>query len=251
MYKYLLMFFSLATTGFAMAQDETVATTSSSTVVLQDDDKDEMVELKKKLNKSKDRLVMDFSYDMLLNLPDSIKTKGFSRGFNVYFTYDVVLGKSRFSIAPGIGIGTNNYFFKDFYNISSDSLGTYFNKTPNGVSVRKAKIALTYIDIPVELRYRSPLNSKGNSWKLAAGFKAGMMIQNKWKYKGESNLNNGEDVKFKTYNIENINKFRYGVLLRGGYGIWNVFAYYQLSDVFNDKGPRMTPLSVGLSINAF
>lgn len=244
MYKYLLIFISLVVINTANAQDETVNTTTENKT------DDEMVELKKKLNKSKDRLVLDFTYDMLLNLPDSIQTKGFSRGFNVYFTYDVVLGKSRFSIAPGVGIGTNNYFFKG-HSISSDTLGTYFNKISSDITVKKSKIALTYVDIPVELRYRSKLNSKGNSWKLAAGFKAGLMIQNKWKYKGESFDNDGQETKFKEYDIENVNKFRYGVMLRGGYGIWNVFAYYQLSDVFNDKGPRMTPLSIGLSINAF
>lgn len=241
------MFFTLATASTAFAQDETVNTT---TTTVESEEKDEMVELKKSLNKSKDRIVLDFTYDMLLNLPDSIKTKGFSRGFNVYFTYDLVLGKSRFSVAPGIGIGNNNFFFKE-HSISSDTLGTYFEKLPDGVVAKKSKIALTYIDIPVELRYRSKPNSKGTSWKLAAGFKAGLMIHNKWKYKGESLSNNGEEVKFKFYDIENVNKFRYGVMLRGGYGIWNVFAYYQLSDVFNDKGPRMTPLSIGLSINAF
>lgn len=236
MYKYLFLFFTLMATTAVQAQEETAANIDTHT--------DDFIELKKDINKAKDRLVVDFSYDMLLNLPDSIKMKGFSRGVNVYFTYDIVIGKSRFSVAPGIGIGNNNYFHK--YSISSDSLGTYFGKYPDGANVKRSKIALSYADIPVELRYRSPLNKKGNSWKIAAGIKAGIMIQNKWKYKGDDF---GRGEKFKTYDIENVNKFRYGVMLRGGYGIWNLFAYYSLSDVFNDKGPRMTPLSFGISIN--
>ncbi|HUH73421.1 MAG TPA: porin family protein [Chitinophagales bacterium] len=245
-YTNLLMLFFFASTMQVFAQDGTIETTVENT--------DDFVEFKKDINKAKDRLVMDFSYDMLLNLPDSIKTKGFSRGFNIYFTYDIVLGKSRFSVAPGIGIGNNNYFMK--YAVSSDSLGTYFNKIDSDVAVKKSKIALSYIDIPLELRFRSAPNKKGSSWKLAAGFKAGLMIQNKWKYKGEaitnrgeSIANNSENVKFKNFDIENVNKFRYGVMVRGGYGIVNLFAYYSLSDVFNDKGPRMTPLSFGITIN--
>ncbi len=243
MYKILLMLLCLTSAQVMLAQDETVEPTTTTTTSKTEETKD-IVEFKKNINKAKDRLVLDFTYDMLLNLPDSIKMKGFSRGFNIYFTYDVVFGKSRFSIAPGIGIGTNNYFHK--YAISSDSLGTYFNEFSDDVDVKKAKLALTYVDIPVELRFRSVPNKKGTSWKLAAGFKAGLMIQNKWKYKGEDF---GMGEKFKTYDIENVNKFRYGVMLRGGYGIWNAFAYYSLSDVFNDKGPRMTPLSFGISIN--
>lgn len=243
MYKYLLMLLCLTSSQMLSAQDETVEATSTPTA----EKTEEFTEFKKNINKAKDRLVLDFTYDMALNLPDSIKMKGFSRGFNIYFTYDIVLGKSRFSVAPGLGIGTNNYFHN--YSISSDSLGTYFNKIGDDIDVKKTKLALTYVDIPVELRFRSVPNKKGTSWKLAAGFKAGMMIQNKWKYKGEDFSNNGQDIKFKTYNIENVNKFRYGVMMRGGYGIWNVFAYYSLSDVFNDKGPRLTPLSIGISIN--
>lgn len=236
-YTYLLLTFLFASSLQAFAQD-------TATVETKVENTDDFIEFKKDINKAKDRLVLDFSYDMLLNLPDSIKTSGFSRGFNAYFTYDIVLGKSRFSVAPGIGIGNNNYFMK--YAVSSDSLGTHFNKFSDDIDVKKSKIALSYIDIPLELRFRSKLNKKGSSWKLAAGIKAGMMIQNKWKYKGEDF---GMGEKFKTYDIENINKFRYGVMLRGGYGIVNLFAYYSLSDVFNDKGPRMTPLSFGISIN--
>ena len=238
-YTYLLLLFFFATSLQVFAQEETIETTVETT--------DDFIEFKKNINKSKDRLVIDLSYDMLLNLPDSIKTSGFSRGFNAYFTYDIVLGKSKFSVAPGIGIGNNNYFMN--YSLSSDSLGTYFNKISDDIDVKKTKIALSYIDIPLELRYRSTKKKKGSSWKLAAGIKAGMMIQNKWKYKGEDLSNNGSEVKFKSYDIENINKFRYGVMMRGGYGMWNVFAYYSLSDVFNDKGPSMTPLSFGISIN--
>ncbi len=233
MQKIYIPLLLIITLSHTLTAQETVLETS-----------DDFIEFKKSINKSSDRLVVELSYDMLLNLPDSIKTKGFSRGANVYFTYDVVLGHSRFSIAPGIGVGNNNYFMK--YHISSDSLGTHFNSFEEGIKVKKSKIALSYIDIPVELRYRSPLNKKGTSWKLAAGFKVGYMVQNKWKYKGDD-FGNGE--KFKKYNIEHLNKFRYGVMLRGGYGIWNLFAYYSLSEVFNDKGPKMTPFSIGFAIN--
>ncbi|HZH68477.1 MAG TPA: porin family protein [Chitinophagales bacterium] len=236
MHKYYFLFLLLTATLTLSAQE--------SEVNLDVEEADEFVEFKKDINESSDRIVIDFSYDMLLNLPDSIKTKGFSRGINVYFTYDIVLGNSRFSIAPGIGFGSNNYFMN--YKISSDTAGVYFDEFDKEVKPKKSKIGLTYIDIPVELRFRSKPNKKGTSWKLAAGFKAGYMIQNKWKYKG---TDFGMGKKFKQFDIEHVNKFRYGVMLRGGYGIWNLFAYYSLSDVFNNNGPKMTPLSFGISIN--
>ena len=204
--------------------------------------------VKAKVNKSKDRLVFDLTADILLNRPDSVEMKGLSRGVNIYFMYDLPLGKSNFSVAPGIGIGTSNYYFKS--SITSDSTGTQLRPISSDIDFKKSKIGLTYIDIPVEFRFRSKPNEKNKSWKIAAGFKGGILIQDKWKYKGEDLSNNGEDVKFKQFNIENLNKFRYGVTLRGGYGMLNAFVYYSLSDLFEtNKGPSLTPLSFGISIN--
>lgn len=205
-------------------------------------------EVKKQINKAKDRLVFDFTADILLNRPDSVEMKGLSRGFNVYFMYDLPLGKSRFSIAPGLGIGTSNYYFRS--SLSQDSIGTTFTRISDDIDFKKSKIGLTYVDIPLEFRFRSKPNKKGSSWKLAAGFKAGLLIQNKWKYKGEDLSNNGEQVKFKVFGDDNLNRFRYGATIRGGYGMLNAFVYYSLSDLFKDnKGPSLTPLSFGISIN--
>jgi hypothetical protein len=110
---------------------------------------------------------------------------------------------------------------------------------------------MTYIDIPLEFRVRGTPNKKtGWQWKLAAGFKFGFLVGSKWKYKGESLDNSGEDVKFKDVKVANMNKLRYGVYLRGGYGMFNLFCYYSLSNTFvANKGPKMNPIVFGLSIN--
>jgi hypothetical protein len=244
-YLFLTLIFPLFSNALFAQMDSASAPTLSTQA-------EDFAELKKRINKSSDRLVMDFTYDMLLNTPDSVEFKGFSRGFNIYFMYDKVLGKSNFSIAGGLGLGTNNYFHNN--TITSDTVATYFNRiNTNLIDVKKAKIGLTYVDIPVEFRFRSNPNKKDKSWKLAAGFKAGFLIHNKWKYKGEDPTvldGSGEQVKFKQFNIDYLNKLRYGVTLRGGYGMWNAFVYYSLSDLFEDgRGPRMTPLSFGISIN--
>ena len=248
MHKNLLVvaFFLMST--FVFAQNETIQKED-----VQQTEKEDFNEFKKKINEAKDRIVINLSYDALLNLPDGLKMKGFSRGFDAYFMYDVVLGKSNFSIAPGIGVGTNNYFHK--YKIYTDENGeTQFESFGEEIKVKKSKLALTSIDIPLELRFRTTPNSKGYSWKVALGAKVGRVVQNKWKYKGQmrNDLSDEiQDTKFKIYNLDNINKWRYGVLARFGYSIINVYAYYSLSDVFNNKGPKMTPLSVGISINTF
>jgi Outer membrane protein beta-barrel domain len=206
-------------------------------------------EVKDKINKAKDRVLLEFSLSQLLNKPSDLKVSGFSRGFNAYFTYDVVLGKSRFSIAPGAGIGTDNFYHKGNSIKWHKDTVTTFPQIGDSISVKKSKLGLTYFDIPLEFRFRSKQNKKNTSWKLAAGFKVGFLLASKWKYKGENFDNSGENIKTKDFNVANLNKIRYGVYLRGGYGMFNVFCYYSISSLFQkDKGPQMHPLTFGLAI---
>ncbi len=219
-------------------------------------------EVKKKVNTAKDRLVVELSLmnalikkDNGVTVPNDFKVSAFSRGINVYFMYDVLLGKKtnyrHFSIAPGIGVGSENYYFKSYkMTWRGDSL-TRFVPLGDSISSKKSKMNMTYIDIPLEFRYRSKPNKKtGMSWKLAAGFKLGFLVGSKWKYKGESLDNSGENVTFKDMKIGNMSKIRYGAYIRGGYGMVNLFYYYNISNTFaNNKGPKMNTMAFGISIN--
>lgn len=218
--------------------------------------------VKQKIAKAKDRLVIDLCMmnaivkkDGGVRVPDNFKLSGFNRGINVYFMYDVVLDKKKknphFSIAPGIGVGSENYYFKKFgMSWHNDSL-TRFYPLGDSISSKNSKLNMTYIDIPLEFRFRSTPNKKtGWSFKFAAGFKFGFLVGSKWKYKGESLNNSGENVVFKDLKVANMNKLRYGVYLRGGFGMFNLFAYYSISNTFvANKGPKMNPIVFGLSIN--
>jgi hypothetical protein len=217
-------------------------------------------EVKRRINKAKDRLVLDLCMmnafiekDGGKTVPNDFKFGGFSRGINVYFMYDVVLGKktSHFSIAPGIGIASENFYFKRYGMSWHQDTLTRFYPLGDSITSKKSKLNMTYIDIPLEFRFRSTPNRKtGWSWKLAAGFKFGFLIGSKWKYKGEALNNSGENVTFKDIKVANMSKFRYGPYIRGGYGMFNLFVYYSLNNTFvANKGPKMHPIVFGLSIN--
>ena len=79
-----------------------------------------------------------------------------------------------------------------------------------------------------------------------------MLISSHTKYVGEGmSFGTYQDkMKVKHYSVPNINKFRYGVTARFGYGPFNLIAYYSLSKLFEDNlGPELTPISVGISFN--
>lgn len=221
-----------------------------STVFAQDE---ELVTEKTK-RKPQDRLVAEIFVDQLAGKPSGLGVKALSRGFNMYFTYDVPLGKSNFSVAPGIGIGTSNYFFNKTLDYTSFGDTTKFVSFPDSTKFKKNKIGLTFVDIPVELRFRSKPNKNNKCWKIAAGFKFGVLIANKWKYRGDEfrdgtvNMRPDEKVKFKEYNVPNLERIRYGVTLRGGYGPLNLFVYYGLSNLFNKNlGPGMNTIQAGIA----
>lgn len=59
-------------------------------------------------------------------------------------------------------------------------------------------------------------------------------------------------VKEKTKTIRQLQKWSYGVTLRVGYKFVTVYAYYQISDIFEKgKGPEISPVSLGLTITPF
>lgn len=210
-------------------------------------------QVKEKVNKAKDRLVFELNTGYLLHDSDEgYKQKGFQRGLNVYFMYDIVIKESNFSIAPGVGIGTENWYNNNMVGFT-DSLTT-FSPFADSINVKNSKLGLTYIDVPIELRFRSKPNDKNWQWKLAAGFKIGFLLASKWKYKGDEfrGIRNDTDgtIKFKEFGIPNMDRLRYGVTARGGFGPFNLHFYYSLSKLFQSgKGPDLQPLVFGISIN--
>lgn len=219
-------------------------------------------QVKKRITSAKDRLVIELAMmnaivkkDGIM-VPNDFKLGAFNRGINVYFMYDILLGKKtkprHFSIAPGIGVGSENYYFKNYkLNWHYDTL-TKFIPFGDSISSKKSKLNMTYIDIPIEFRYRSKPNQKtGMSWKIAVGFKLGFLIGSKWKYKGEDPDvgTNGEQVTIKDIKVANMSRFRYGPMIRGGYGPVSLFGYYSIGSAFTTKGPKMNPIVFGISIN--
>lgn len=210
-------------------------------------------EVREKVNKAKDRFVFDININQAIrDKSDGFDLKGFSGGFGTYFMYDVVIKESPISIAPGLGIAIDN-FRHNSQIVFTDTMTT-FVPFDDSISYKSSKLGLTYIDIPLELRFRSKPNDKNGQWKLAVGFKFGFLVGSKWKYKGEEfrDIRNDTDgnIKFKEHGIPNLERFRYGVTARGGYGPFNLHFYYSLSKLFEaGNGADIQPITFGISIN--
>lgn len=194
-----------------------------------------------------DMLVLNIVSNTWLNTPNNVKLMPVSIGSEVYYLTPVIGKNSVFSIAIGAGVGVNNIHNN---SLPYDSLGiTNFKPIPGGFEYEKNKISTAYIDIPLEIRFRTQPNIKKRNFKVALGGKFGYLISSYIKYSGEDfRVLSSKHVKFKEYNINNVIPYRYGVFLRVGYGKINFIVNYTLSQLFtNGKGPDVIPVSFGFS----
>lgn len=189
--------------------------------------------------KMKNQIILDLNTNHWLNTPNGINNSILkSRGVGVYFMYEVPLWKNNFSIAFGAGFSSQNVSNNAKIVYSNDS--TLFE--PITTSYDANKLSTNYLDIPIELRFKTNPDNHNNSFYLTTGFKAGYLVNSHTKYQDS-------DGKLKVYDINNLQQFPYGITVRAGYGWFGLVGYYSLTTLFDGKGPAVTPFSVGLTIS--
>ncbi len=214
----------------------------------------EMAQNKRDLDKidSRDRLIFEFVHTNWFDKPDSLKVKWYNRGINAYLMYDMPIYDDNISFAPGIGISNANVYHRS-QMIEGDTTTYFVPINEDQINVGRSKLATTYLEVPLELRFRTNPNKVNRRFKFALGLRVGYMLDGHTVYKGDPlDGSGGDEVFFKIKNVPNINRFRYGTSVRLGYGNINLVAYYSFATLFQtDKGPGMRPFSIGISFNSF
>jgi hypothetical protein len=239
-----LLIFLIAITGTLNAQipDSTGAADKNSEIVAVNSDE---------MDPSRDRIIVNLHWDGWLGAPDSLNVKGLSSGIGFHFFYDIPLGESNFSFATGAGLSWSNFYHNGLFSYDT-AQNTIFTPFPDSITFNKNKLVINYFEIPVEFRFRTDPR-KGNSFKIAIGFKGGYTLSDHTKYVGEDFLLGSDDeIKFKTYRSKNLSNLQYGPTFRIGYSKVNLEAYYGLAEIFEEgKGPTGNPLTIGVSFNPF
>lgn len=237
MKKTLLVLFSLSISFLAISQSS-----NSSKIDLS--------------NRPSDHFMIQYGADSWTNRPDSVRTGGFSRHFNIYFMTDKPFKSNpKLSVAFGVGLGTSNMFFKNTnVDLKSTSTTLPFTNTDSTNHFNKYKVTTIYAEIPVELRYYSNPANPGKSWKAAIGLKVGTLLKSYTK--GKNLLNKGGQTIYGTgYVVKESNKrFFNGTMLavtgRVGLGFISLDASYQINSVLKDgSGPSMNKFSLGVTIS--
>jgi len=175
--------------------------------------------------------------------PD-VKTRTVNQGADVFFMYNMPLKKNSLSsFSAGLEIRNENMYTNAvIQDIKADTIVF----TPIEGNYNRAKVNNTFVDLPLELKFRT----KGG-FKATVGFKLGYLIASKQKYVGERPDDN-KKVNLKSTKINQLEKFTYGPSLRIGYKWISVYAYYGINTMFKTGfGPKINPISVGLTITPF
>lgn len=207
-------------------------------------DKDDM--FSNKINKRGDMLIIDLFDDIWMNVPDSVDNRIINQGVSVSVTYNFPLGHSPFSLAAGLGIKAHNFYSNSI--LKTDSVMSYFTAIPGNKDYKINKVSVTYIQLPVEVRFKSK-----SKFRAALGFNLGFKIDGHTKYKGTDYIFGTTDqIKIKQKNTPNLANWNIAVTARFGYRWVNLFASYSITKMFSEnKGPDIYPISVGLSIIPF
>lgn len=195
---------------------------------------------------SHDFLVIGVSHDSWVGAGDSLKLGGLSRGLNIALMYDFPVKEgSHLSVAPGLGISSSSIFLKKqtlgigqgttSFNIRSDS------------SYKHYKLATTYVEIPVMLRYRSYPDNANKGFKAALGLKFGALLNAHTKGK---KLAEGSKQVDKVTNKQYFQPWRVVGSARVGWGNLSLFANYSLTYLLKTgAGPTINPLQIGVSLS--
>lgn len=203
---------------------------------------EEEIVITKVLDRWEDKLVIEITNDMWLDLPKDVKLRGFSPGFKAQFYSDYTFGReSIISFAWGFGISFDNVhsnarpYQEEFIDgsLSEQAIVPY----PPEYEYEKNKFVTTYLELPIEFR----VITRGRSpFKFAVGFRLGYLL-------GDHQKIIDTEGKRKLYNFNDITKWRYGVSTRIGVGKIQFCAFYSLTPLI-EGADHVIPFSVGIAL---
>jgi hypothetical protein len=184
-----------------------------------------------------DQFYVSFSYSNLQKPPQGFNQVKVSPGMSFGFLRDMPINKARtWAIAVGLGYS---------FNVINHNLGITKTNNQNTYAIintayDKNKIALHYVDIPLEIRWRASTPESHKFWRIHSGFKLSYLFRDQYKYVDAN-------IKIKESGNADLNKLQYGTYITAGWNTWNVYAYYGLNPIF--KSAKIN--TVNIDLNAF
>ncbi|PID95067.1 MAG: hypothetical protein CSA95_01275 [Bacteroidetes bacterium] len=199
----------------------------------------------------------DIFTDIWTDVPEGMEIKAINLGYNISSSYIIPIEGTHFGVLLGLGITGHNLYSNSVQVDVTDASGkrtgevkfVRLDSIMPEVSYSRNKIALTYAEVPFEVRYYH----EKSGVKVSTGIRIGFLLDSHSKYRGDDYLLGSEDViRFKKKDLHNVSEYRFTPFVRVGWKWVNVTASYGLTGLYEqNKGPQMHPISLGLSFTPF
>ena len=195
----------------------------------------------------RDRLVMDIYHTFWMNMPTQVSHMKFDPGFNVSAIWDFKIKNKPIAVGLGVGVSYYTQFSNALlrYDKETDLMKYYL--IPEGVDNKLLKMNYFNVNVPLEFRYRHP-----NGFKFSVGARVGWVAEVSQKYNGEDPAMPADTARYKNLLMMNRTKYHVDVYARIGWKFVNVYYCFQPTPLFiESKGPKIYPMSVGISLSLF
>ena len=173
-----------------------------------------------------DQFYFGITYNILLNTPSEMTSRGLSGGLQGGFVRDMPINKRR-NVAIAVGLGLAYDQFGQNLFIGEDADGkTIFKILDGKADYTQNRFGMALIELPLELRWRTSTPSSYRFWRIYAGMRIGYAYWYKSTFKQpENNVNQTK--------IPEFNPVRISATLSFGYNTFNFFASYDLNPFFD------------------
>ncbi|MBX3240671.1 MAG: outer membrane beta-barrel protein [Chitinophagaceae bacterium] len=196
-----------------------------------------------------DHFMFQYGYHGWSGAPDSLRNGGYTTTFNLSLLYDFRFKSSpKYSVAVGVGVGWDNMYFKNTTIDLRKYPLSFANET--NYQYKRYKLATSYLEVPLELRYALNPEKYNSTFKVALGVKVGTQINAYTRAKITRDPEGYGGYTTRLRDKRNFNSTRLAGTLRVGYGPFSVFGTYHLNEFFREgAGPDVRPYSVGIAVS--
>jgi len=177
--------------------------------------------------------------DLRMEKSINVKLNFFEQNFNLI--------SNKLGLTTGLGFEWRNYRFDNHVVLEktgNDIINAYDFYAPRDYT--KSKLVVNYLNLPLMIEYQTNRYSKKNSFHIGAGIETGLRIGSHTKLVYQDD---GRKKKDKDPGDYHLNPFKYDLMVRVGWGKFNLYGNYSLNTLFkNNRGPELYPFALGITL---
>lgn len=195
--------------------------------ISQEEIKDSINDTNADLRYREDQFYFGITYNIVMNTPSGMSSRGLSGGVQGGFVRDMPINKKRnIAIAVGLGVAYDQFGQNLFVGEDTDG-NTIFRVLGGEVDFTQNRFGMAVIEAPLEVRWRTSTPTDYKFWRIYAGVRVGYAYWYKATFKQLGN--NVNQTK-----IPEFDPIRLSATLSFGYNTFNFIASYSINPFFKD-----------------